>query len=132
MKCKCEVKKNISTNINFIGFERNNISSFFDFKTYMNLEVIKCYKTLFIYLIIMICLYIKYKKIEEILYYKYILNISLIKYVLQSRDITSKESIIKKNKLKKIKEKIDNKNKMKKKTKMKDNVHKNTNQRKIA
>ena len=81
VKCKCEVKKNISTNINFIGFEKDNISSFFDFKTYMNLEVAKCYKLLFckngfiknygnyimlfiilIYLIIMILFYVKYKK----------------------------------------------------------------------
>ena len=81
VKCKCEVKKNISTNFNIIGFEKNNFSSFFDIKTYMNLEVIKCYQLLFckngfiknygnyillfmifIYLIIMILFYIKYKK----------------------------------------------------------------------
>jgi len=155
VKCKCEVKKNISTNINIIGFERNNISSFFDFKTYMNLEVIKCYKTLFckdgfiknygnyimlfmafIYLIIMICFYIKYKKnLRNLIlqvHPKYKFDkisspppkIHKTSKNNKSRDITSKESIIKKNKLKKSKEKIDNKNKMKKKTKMKDNAYK--------
>ena len=155
VKCKCEVKKNISTNINIIGFERNNISSFFDFKTYMNLEVIKCYKTLFckdgfiknygnyimlfmafIYLIIMICFYIKYKKnLRNLIlqvHPKYKFDkisspppkIHKTSKNNKSRDITSKESIIKKNKLKKSKEKIDDKNKMKKKTKMKDNAYK--------
>ena len=78
--CKCEVKKNISLDINVIGFEKNNISGFFDIKTYMNIEVVKCFDSLFckngfinnygsyilsfqilIFLIIMLLFYFKYK-----------------------------------------------------------------------
>ena len=79
--CKCEVKKNVSFDINMIGFEKNNISGFFDIKTYMNIEVIKCFNLLFcksgfinnygcyilsfeilMFLIVMILFYFKYKK----------------------------------------------------------------------
>ena len=79
--CKCEVKKNVSLDLNVIGFEKNNISSFFDIKTYMNIEVVKCFNLLFcksgfinnygsyilsfeilMFLIFMLLFYFKYKK----------------------------------------------------------------------
>ena len=79
--CKCEVKKNVSTDINEIGFEKNNLSGFFDVKTYMNIGVIRCYNLLFskngfinnygsyilsfeilMFLIIMILFYFKFKQ----------------------------------------------------------------------
>ena len=79
--CKCVVKKNVSLDINMIGFEKNNISGFFDIKTYMNIEVVKCFNLLFckngfiknygsyilsfeilMFSIVMILFYFKYKK----------------------------------------------------------------------
>jgi len=152
VKCKCEVKNKINININVIGFEKNDFSSFFDFKTYMNIEVLKCYKLLFckngfvknygnyillfmifIYLIIRILFYIHYKKniIRPILqvYPKY--NFNKISSAPPSKNnstsknnkligTTTKEVIINKSKLKKMKTKNDNKNKIKKKTEIKD------------
>ena len=77
--CKCEVKKNTSLDLNIIGFEKNNISGFFDIKTYMNIEIVKFYNLLFckngfiknygsyilsfgilMFLIVMILFYIKF------------------------------------------------------------------------
>ena len=79
--CKCKVKTNVSLDINMIGFEKNNISGFFDIKTYMNIEVIKCFNLLFcksgfinnygsyilsseilMFLIIMLLFYFQYKQ----------------------------------------------------------------------
>ena len=79
--CKCEVKKNVSLDINEIGFEKNDISSFFAIKTYMNIEVIRCFNLLFcksgfinnygsyilsfgilMFLILMILFYFRYKE----------------------------------------------------------------------
>ena len=168
VKCKCKVKNKINPNINYIGFETNNVSSFFDIKTYMNLEVIKCYKLLFckngfiknygnyiillmifIYLIIMILFYLNYKKIIRNLilqvHPKYnfdkisIPPIKLRKSTKSNKykDNSSKEKIIKKNKLNKSKTKTENKNKNKNKknTKTKEkniNVYKiNTKERSL-
>ena len=150
VKCKCEVKKNISTNFNIIGFEKDNFSSFFDIKTYMNLEVIKCYHLLFckdgfiknygnyillfmifIYLVIMILFYIKYKKNIRNLILQVHPKCNFDKISApppkscktsksnKIRDISSKDNIFKRSKMKKSKTKIDNKNYIKKKTKMK-------------
>ena len=79
--CKCEIKKNVSLDLNVIGFEKNNISSFFDIKAYMNIKVVKCFNLLFcksgfinnygcyilsfeilMFLIFMLLFYFKYKK----------------------------------------------------------------------
>ena len=79
--CKCEAKKNVSLDINMIGFEKNDISGFFNIKTYMNIDVVKCFNLLFckngfiknygcyflsfeilMFILVMILFYFKYKK----------------------------------------------------------------------
>jgi len=153
VKCKCEVKNKINTNINVIGFQKNNISSFFDIKTYMNIEVLKCYKLLFckngfiknygnyiillmifIYLIIMILFYLKYKKnITKLIlqvHPKYNfdkLNAPPTKIHKTSKNnklkgSASKENIIKKNKLKKSRIKTEYTNIIKKRQKLKKKI----------
>jgi hypothetical protein len=81
VKCKCSVKKNIEDEIKVINFKKENLSSFFDIKTYANIDVLKCYNLLFSkkgltknygsyllqfiilhYIIIMVIFYINYKK----------------------------------------------------------------------
>ena len=81
VKCKCFVKKNIEDEIKVINFKKENLSSFFDIKTYANIDVLKCYNLLFskkgltknygsyllqfiilLYIIIMVIFYINYKK----------------------------------------------------------------------
>ena len=149
VKCKCEIKKNITTSINVIGFEKNNFSSFFDFKTYMNIEVVKCYKVLFckngfiknygnyimlfmifIYLIIMILFYIKYKENIRSLILQVHPKYNFDKVCAppsrsnktsknnKFRDIPLKGNKIKRSKMKKSQTIIENNNKNKKKAKM--------------
>ena len=80
VKCKCLVKNYFENEIKVINFQKENLSSFFDIKTYANIDVLKCYKLLFtkkgliknygayllefivfLYIIIMIVFYINYK-----------------------------------------------------------------------
>ena len=81
VRCNCFVKNNINDEIKTINIEKENLSYFFDIKTYANFDVIKCYSLLFskkgltnnygayilyfiifLYIIIMIIFYVNYKK----------------------------------------------------------------------
>ena len=80
VRCKCFVKSNIEDEIKKISFQKENLSYFFNIKTYANFDIIKCYSLLFskkgltknygayllqliifLYIIIMIIFYINYK-----------------------------------------------------------------------
>lgn len=82
VECKCSIKTNVINKIEIIDFDfkRDDLSSFFNVKTYANIACMKCYKLLFskngfignygnyllliiiiIYIIIMILFYLKYE-----------------------------------------------------------------------
>ena len=79
VRCKCFVKSK-DDKVKVINFDKEDLSSFFDIKTYANIDVLKCYNLLFsnnslkqnygsyillfvifLYIIIMIMFYINYK-----------------------------------------------------------------------
>ena len=81
VRCKCYPKNDVEDDIKVIHFEKENLSSFFDIKTYANIDVLKCHKLLFskkgltknygayllqliilLYIIIMLIFYMNYKK----------------------------------------------------------------------
>ena len=81
VRCKCYAKNDVEDEIKVINFEKENLSSFFDIKTYANIDVLKCHKLLFskkgltknygayllqliilLYIIIMLIFYMNYKK----------------------------------------------------------------------
>ena len=81
VRCKCYPKNDVEDDIKVIHFEKENLSSFFDIKTYANIDVLKCHKLLFskkgltknygayllqliilLYIIIMLIFYLNYKK----------------------------------------------------------------------
>ena len=114
VKCECSVKTEENENIDeVIKFDKNDLSSFFDFKTYANLEIIKCFRlvfskkgqtlnygsyTLIVIIAIFIGLFLKYcfihnEKIKEIVNNAHYYN-----------------SITKNVPPKKIKKKVNNKN----------------------
>ena len=47
VKCLCDPINALIENITIIGFNNSDLSSFFEIKTYANIEVIKCYNLLF-------------------------------------------------------------------------------------
>ena len=82
VECKCSIKTNVINKIEIIDFDfkKNDLSSFFNVKTYSNIACMKCYKLLFskngfignygnyllliiifIYIIIMTLFYLKYE-----------------------------------------------------------------------
>ena len=85
--CQCPVKEEINNEIQVIKFNRSDLSSYFNIKTYANLACLKCYKLAFskegqdknygsyliiillvIDIVIMILFYYKYKKkIQEVI-----------------------------------------------------------------
>ena len=81
VRCKCYAKNDVEDEIKVINFEKEDLSSFFDIKTYANIDVLKCHKLLFskkgltknygayllqliilLYIIIMLIFYMNYKK----------------------------------------------------------------------
>ena len=138
VRCKCFVKK-YDDEIKVIDFEKGNLSSFFDIKTYANIDVLKCHNLLFskngftnnygayilqfiifLYIIITIMFYINYKKtivnliVKAYPKYKYSSSSSPPKkYNSQTslRNVKIKENLIKSPK-KKVKNKVKNHLKM--------------------
>ena len=81
LRCKCFVKNSFDDEIKIINFQKENLSYFFNIKTYANFDIIKCYSLLFskegltnnygayilhviifFYVIVMIIFYFNYKK----------------------------------------------------------------------
>ena len=98
VECLCEPVNDIIDNVTIVDFNNSDLSSFFEIKTYTNIEVVKCYLLLFrlkgiinnygfyfitfvifIYIIDMFIYYIKYNSIILFLISIFSLNFPPIK-----------------------------------------------------